>query len=68
MDKFAVLTVDIPVSQYVRVEAAAAEGGRSPEDVASFLLSEWVLTTQRRATTKNPNRRRRCAVRAEGGR
>lgn len=44
--KYAELTVLVPVSQYVRVEAAAAEGKRSLESTASFLLSEWVLTTQ----------------------
>lgn len=44
--KYAELTVLVPVSQYVKVEAAAAEGKRSLKTTASFLLSEWVLTTQ----------------------
>ena len=40
------LTVLVPVSQYVRVEAEASEKKRTLESTASFLLSEWVLATQ----------------------
>ena len=59
--KYAELTVLVPVSQYVRVEAAAAEEKRSPESTASFLLSEWVLTTQRHSAKPS------LAVRAAAG-
>lgn len=44
--KYVEMTVLVPVSQYVKVEAAATEGKRSLKTTASFLLSEWVLTTQ----------------------
>lgn len=40
--KYVELTVVLPVTQYVRVEAAAAEGSRSLKSTASFLLSNWV--------------------------
>ena len=43
--KYVELTVLVPVSQYVRVEAAAAEEKRSLESTASFLLSELQITT-----------------------
>ena len=46
MSKYAELTVLVPVSQYVKVEAAAAEKKHSPDSTASFLLSQWVLATQ----------------------
>ena len=48
MDRFVELTVVLPVSQYVRVEAAANGNSRSLESTASFLLSEWVLATHSR--------------------
>ena len=56
MCTYAELTVLVPVSQYVRVEAAAAEGKSSLESTASFLLSEWVLATQARAEARRSDR------------
>ena len=47
--KYVELTVVLPVTQYVRVEAAAAEGSRSLKSTASFLLSNWVNATHQRA-------------------
>ena len=41
------LTVLVPVSQYVKVEAEAAKVGLSPDSMASFLLSNWVLATHK---------------------
>ena len=52
MSKYAELTVLVPVSQYVKVEAAASENSRSLESTASFLLSKWVLATQGRKARK----------------
>lgn len=46
--EFAEMTVLMPVTQYVKVEAAANEDSRSPESAASFLLSEWVLATRKK--------------------
>lgn len=48
MCKYAELTVVVPASQYVRIEAAANEDSRSLESTASFLLSKWVASTQGR--------------------
>ena len=46
MDNLVEMTVFVPVSQYVKVEAAADEDSRSLESTASFLLSKWVASTQ----------------------
>ena len=46
--EYAELTVLVPVSQYVKVEAVASEDSRSLKSTASFLLSKWVLATQGR--------------------
>ena len=46
MAKYVDMTVLVPVSQYVKVEAAAKEDSRSLKSTASFLLSEWVLSTR----------------------
>ena len=46
MDEYVEMAVLVPVTQYVKVEAAAKEDSRSPESSASFLLSEWVLATR----------------------
>ena len=59
--KYVEMTVLVPVSQYVKVEAAATEGKRSLKTTASFLLSEWVLTTQRHSAKPS------LAVRAAAG-
>lgn len=48
MDNLVEMTVFVPVSQYVKVEAAADEDSRSLESTASFLLSKWVASTQER--------------------
>ena len=48
MDKYVEMTVLVPVSQHVKVEAAAKEDSRSLESTASFLLSDWVLATWKR--------------------
>ena len=48
MDNLVEMTVFVPVSQYVKVEAAADEDSRSLESTASFLLSKWVASTQGR--------------------
>ena len=50
--KYVELTVVLPVTQYVRVEAAAAEGSRSLKSTASFLLSNWVNATHQRAEAR----------------
>ena len=50
--KYVELTVVLPVTQYVRVEAAAAEDSRSPNSTASFLLSNWVNATHQRAEAR----------------
>ena len=47
MNKYVKMTVLVPVSQYVRVEAEAKQNSRSLESTASFLLSEWVLATRK---------------------
>ena len=47
MGKYVYMTVNVPVSQYVKVEAAAKEGSRSLKSTASFLLSKWVLSTRK---------------------
>ena len=47
--KLVEMTVFVPVSRYVKVEAAAAEDSRSPDSTASFLLSDWVMATHARA-------------------
>lgn len=47
MGKYVYMTVNVPVSQYVKVEAAAKEDSRSLKSTASFLLSEWVLATRK---------------------
>ena len=62
--EFAEMTVLVPVTQYVKVEAAANEDSRSPECAASFLLSEWVLATRRK---KKPERRPRVTRRTGKG-
>lgn len=43
---FAEFAVMVPASQFVKVEALAAERSRSLEATASFLLSEWVQATR----------------------
>lgn len=50
--KYVELTVVLPVTQYVRVEAAAAEGSRSLKSTASSFLSNWVNATHQRAETR----------------
>ena len=50
MGKYVEMTVLVPVSQYVKVEAEAKGDSRSLESTASFLLSEWVLATQGHST------------------
>ena len=52
MAKYVEMTVFVPVTQYVKVEAAAAKGKRSLESTASFLLSEWVLATRKGCGSK----------------
>ena len=44
---FTEFTVFVPVSQFVKVEADAAEHSRSLVEEASFLLSEWVQSARR---------------------
>lgn len=43
---FTEFTVMVPVSQFVKVEADAAEHSRSLKETASFLLSKWVQSTR----------------------
>lgn len=62
--KYVEMTVLVPVSQYVKVEAAATEGKRSLKTTASFLLSEWVLTTQ---GAKGKNSIRKPVSKTSGG-
>ncbi len=52
--KFAQIKVLVPVTQAVKVEGMAADGNfSSRESAASFLLSKWVLATQRAAGRKS---------------
>ena len=72
MCKYAELTVVVPASQYVRIEAAANEDSRSLESTASFLLSEWVLTTHSKQRGRSnhavPGEMRRRGEGSEGSR
>ena len=43
--EFAEMTFSLPVTQYVKVEAEAAESSVTAGDLASFLLTEWVNAT-----------------------
>lgn len=60
---FMEFTVMVPVSQYARVEAEAAEHSRSLKATASFLLSEWVLSTR---TRQRVRRSAPCKTRRQG--
>lgn len=72
MCKYAELTVVVPASQYVRIEAAANEDSRSLESMVSFLLSEWVLATHSKQRGRSnhavPGEMRRRGEGSEGGR
>ena len=57
MVRYVEMTVLVPVTQYVKVEAAAKEDSRSPESTASFLLSEWVLATRKGGASKSRTNR-----------
>ncbi|MBR4617294.1 MAG: hypothetical protein IKO55_16925 [Kiritimatiellae bacterium] len=54
------MTVLVPVSQFVKVEAEAAGSSRSTEDTASFLLSKWVLATHGRAEARRSDTGGKC--------
>ena len=68
MAKYVEMTVLVPVTQFVKVEAAAKEDSRSLKSTASFLLSEWVLATskRRRATSSTALRGRRTNTKKMG--
>ena len=68
MDKYAEMIVLVPVTQFVKVEAAAKEDSRSLKSTASFLLSKWVLATskRRRATSSTALRGRRTNTKKTG--
>ena len=72
MSRYVEMTVLVPVSQYVKVEAAANEDSRSLESTASFLLSEWVLATHSKQRGRSnhavPGEMRRRGEGPEGGR
>lgn len=65
MDKSIEMTVLVPVTQYVRVEGAAAADSLSLDDTASFLLSQWVQATRGKDTVPSAARssNRRAAER-----
>lgn len=54
---FSEFTVWMPVSQFVKVEADAAERSRSPNSTASFLLSKWVHATHAQKGRLGNNKR-----------
>ena len=54
---FAEFEVVVPASQFVKVEALAAERSRSLEATASFLLSEWVHATRAQKGTHGNSKR-----------
>ena len=45
-DNCTCITVELPVSQFVKLEACATEHFRTPDAEASFLLSKWVEATR----------------------
>ena len=47
MDNYAEIKVELPVTQFVKLEAKAKENFHSADTEASFLLSKWVLSTQK---------------------
>lgn len=63
---FAEFAVMVPASQFVKVEALAAERSRSLEATASFLLSEWVQAT--RAQKGRHGNSKRTTTRKAGAR
>ena len=40
------ILIELPATQFVRVEASGKEQRRSVQDETSFLLSKWVLSTR----------------------
>ena len=53
--------IELPVSQFVKVEASAKEHLRSLDAEASFLLSKWV-----EATSRGKQAERSSAISSEG--
>lgn len=55
MDNYAEINLELPVTQFVKLEAKAKENFRSADAEASFLLSKWVESTQKDgAAVPNP--------------
>ena len=51
MNRCEEMTILVPVTQYVRIEGAAAANSLSLDAAASFLLSKWVQATCKKIHT-----------------
>ena len=66
-DNYTCLTVELPVSQFVKLEACATEHFRTPDAEASFLLSKWVEATWCAARRRGDVQGDGAAPRTTGG-
>lgn len=54
MDNYAEINLELPVTQFVKLEAKAKENFRSADTEASFLLSKWVESTRKDGVSPEP--------------
>ena len=54
MDNYAEIKVELPVTQFVKLEAKAKENFHSADSEASFLLSKWVESTRKDGASPEP--------------